>query len=274
MTLIPQALSDHMLPILQLCLSSGSPWISIDEIGYLESGSPDYQQAISQLMKNKQLIAVIRKQDLPFLQQMLHHPDAFVVDLDRPFGNSGCVIMASGLGRRFGGNKLMADFRGSPMICRVLDATDGLFSRRVVVTRHREVAQLCQSRGIEVILHNLPHRSDTVRLGLQALERDVEHCVFCSADQPLLRKETLASLIISGVSAPSLIWRCSCNGSPGNPVLFPKWTFSQLLSLPEGIGGNHVIKKYPEQVRLVPVQDMDELKDVDTQEDLLVLSER
>ena len=28
----------------------------------------------------------------------------------------GCVIMASGLGTRFGGNKLMADFDGQPLI--------------------------------------------------------------------------------------------------------------------------------------------------------------
>ena len=39
----------------------------------------------------------------------------------------GCVIMASGLGKRFGGNKLMADFDGQPLICRALTVTDGLF---------------------------------------------------------------------------------------------------------------------------------------------------
>ena len=52
----------------------------------------------------------------------------------------GCVIMASGLGKRFGGNKLMADFDGQPLICRALTVTDGLFSHRVVVTRHADVA--------------------------------------------------------------------------------------------------------------------------------------
>lgn len=41
--------------------------------------------------------------------------------------NLGCVIMASGLGKRFGGNKLMADFDGQPLICRALTVTDGLF---------------------------------------------------------------------------------------------------------------------------------------------------
>ena len=34
------------------------------------------------------------------------------------FPKLGCVIMASGLGKRFGGNKLMEDFHGKPMIQR------------------------------------------------------------------------------------------------------------------------------------------------------------
>ena len=46
----------------------------------------------------------------------------------------GCVVMASGMGRRFGGNKLTADFLGGPMIQRVLAATEGMFRRRIVVT--------------------------------------------------------------------------------------------------------------------------------------------
>ena len=78
----------------------------------------------------------------------------------------GCVIMASGMGKRFGGNKLMADFAGQPMIARILAATEGLFDRRVVVTRYEDVAAICREQRVEVILHDLPHRSDTVRLGL------------------------------------------------------------------------------------------------------------
>ena len=34
----------------------------------------------------------------------------------------GCVIMASGLSRRFGANKLLADFCGQPMLCRAFAA--------------------------------------------------------------------------------------------------------------------------------------------------------
>ena len=159
------------------------------------------------------------------------------------------------------------------MICRVLDATEGLFSHRVVVTRHEDVAKLCEARGIQVVLHDLPHRSDTVRLGLEAMG-EVDRCLFAPADQPLLRKETVAALVIASKNEPDAIWRIAHEELFGSPVVFPKWAFSQLQSLPQGKGGGVVIKKYPERLRVVNVRDMYELKDVDSPEDLSELLER
>lgn len=185
----------------------------------------------------------------------------------------GCVIMASGMGRRFGGNKLMADFHGKPMIARILRATDGLFARRVVVTRHEDVAAFCRSQSVEVLLHDQPYRSDTVRLGLKALG-GVDGCMFCPADQPLLARETIADLLCAFADDSNSIWRPACEGVPGSPVLFPAWTFGELLTLPEGNGGGFVAKKYPERVRLLPVRDAYELMDADTPEALSVLLER
>ena len=53
--------------------------------------------------------------------------------------------MASGVGARFGGNKLMAELCDVPLVGHVVRATDGLFSRRVVVTCHADVAALCET---------------------------------------------------------------------------------------------------------------------------------
>ena len=184
----------------------------------------------------------------------------------------GCVIMASGLGKRFGGNKLMADFGGQPMIARILAATEGIFDRRVVVTRHEDVALLCRKQGIEVVLHDLPNRNDTVRLGLEAVG-DVDGCLFCPGDQPLLRKETVAALVSDWKKEPDFICRTVFENQPGAPILFPKWAFSELLTLPEGKGGGILTQKYPERVRLHPVRDRYELADVDTRETLRELSE-
>ena len=72
----------------------------------------------------------------------------------------GCVIMASGLSQRFGSNKLLAPFCGEPMLCRAFAATDTpKLSARIVVTRSDEVAQLCRSRNVPVLLHDLPGRN-------------------------------------------------------------------------------------------------------------------
>ena len=183
------------------------------------------------------------------------------------FPKIGCVIMASGLGRRFGGNKLMADFRGAPMIQRALEATEGLFSQRVVVTRHEAVADLCREQGIAVVFHDLPHRSDTVRMGLEAMA-DLDGCMFLPGDQPLLRRETVTMLLEKWKEAPDMIVRPIFEDSEGSPVLFPRWAFQELLDLPEGKGGGVVIKNHPQAVCRVSVADPFELADADTPETL------
>ena len=102
--------------------------------------------------------SVLTPEGKQWLQQYEAYRDACVkasLELYRlHFPQIGCVIMASGLGKRFGGNKLMADFHGKPMIQRALDATDGLFARRVVVTRHEQVAALCRAQHVDVVLHD------------------------------------------------------------------------------------------------------------------------
>ena len=261
------------IPALMRCMESDSQWVTIDELGYLEAQCVPYHEALGRLLEKKQVAAVVRKQELPFFQELCNREDAFVVDLDDPFGNIGCVIMASGLGKRFGGNKLMADFHGKPMITRILDATEGIFAQRVVVTRSKEVAELCRDRGIQTVLHSLPHRSDTVRLGMEAMP-DIDRCMFATADQPLLHRETVASLSLASAIDPGSIWRTACEDIPGSPVIFPNWTFPELLNLPEGKGGGAVIKKYLARLHTVTVQDMYELKDVDCPEDLEELLKR
>ncbi len=190
-----------------------------------------------------------------------------------PGKTAGCVIMASGMGKRFGGNKLVASFRGQPMIAGILAATEGLFSHRVVVTRHTDVAAFCREQGVEVVLHDLPNRNDTVRLGLEAVG-DVDGCLFCPADQPLLRRETVEALVNAWQREPNFIWRTAFENQPGAPMLFPQWAFDELRTLPEGKGGVFLAKKYPERVRLQPVRDKWELMDVDTRETLKELAER
>ncbi len=251
-------------------LLSDSEWISIDEIGYLESQCEDYLCMITKVMEKKHVLAVVRKQNLSHLKELCEREDVFLIDLDAPFGNIGCIIMASGLGKRFGENKLMAEFHGKPLISYVLDATSDIFGKRIVVTRHESVANLCKERNIDFILHTMPYRNDTIRLGLERL-LDTEHCMFCTSDQPLLRQETIAALALSAANAPSKVIRPICDDIIGSPVVFPKLTYNELLQLPVGKGGGYVIKQAPDLVQYLPIENSYELMDIDTKEDFIRL---
>ena len=188
----------------------------------------------------------------------------------RPQTKHGCIIMASGTSTRFGTNKLIAELGGVPLIQHVLRATDDLFARRVVVTRHSDVAHLCDELGIEVILHSEPRRNDTVRLGMEKMA-DCDTVTFVQGDQPLVSANSLAALLRGAESHPDCIWRASFRGTPGAPVLFPSWSFDELRSLPPGKGGGVVAKAHKERVRTIEVSSKWELFDVDTPDDLRAL---
>ena len=192
----------------------------------------------------------------------------------------GCVIMASGRAVRFGSDKLLADFGGSPLIARALAVTASpALAARVVVTRSAEVARLARAT---TVLHSLPGRNDTVRLGLDALLGEcpgLRGCIFLPGDQPLLRRESLEAMV-RGFRAQKetervilrLGWRAgSAEPLLGSPVLFGSGHFDALRALPEGKGGGVVIRQHPGCVRAVYAQSAEELEDADTVERLEAL---
>ena len=123
----------------------------------------------------------------------------------------GCVIMASGMARRFGSNKLLHDFHGEPMMVRILRSTAQCnFTQRLVVTRHPEVEAICRAENVPCLLHDLPRRSDTVRLGVESLlatEPDLDGIMFAASDQPCLTAASIQNLCDGFAQEPACIYR-------------------------------------------------------------------
>lgn len=251
-------------------------WVSVDELGYVESGCEPFCGAVRSLFDRKRVLAVLRKQHTPFLDELRARDDAYILDLDEPLLPFGAVIMASGYGRRFGANKLLEKVGGKTLIERALDQTEGIFARRVVVTRYEEIAAICRERDADCVLHNFPERNDTVRIGVEYLQ----HCfgeqkqpagyLFCPADQPLLTRETLETLALSASrhGTSDGIFRLAYQGRDGAPVLFGGAYGKELVSLPEKKGGSFLIKRYPARVFRVEASGEWEIADVDTPKEL------
>lgn len=258
--------------ILHKAMQSESPFVIMDEIGYLESHCEAFLDTLRNVLEKKRMIAVIRKQELPFLEELRNRKDSFVIDLDEPLLPMGCVVMASGISSRFGSNKLLTHLKGKPMISYVCDTINEMpFLKKIVVTRSEEVEMFCKEKGFNTLLHKEPWRSDTIRLGLENLlshtGNQLRGCFFLQADQPYLSKKTLETMAISFSQSPFGIYRLSYEEQMSSPVLFADTYFKELLSLSNGESGSTITRKYPEQVHGVPALYEYELWDIDTKED-------
>lgn len=175
----------------------------------------------------------------------------------------GCVVMAAGNAERFASNKLAAQFEGKSLISRALDAVPKE-ADTVVVTQYPEIEILAKAHGFKTVRNEHPDWgiSHTISLGIQTL-KDCDAILFMVSDQPLLKASSVQAIVDRWKQEPDCIVGLSHGGRRGNPNIFPREFFPELLELREDHGGNTVIRRHEDRLRLVEVQKT-ELTDVDT----------
>lgn len=186
-----------------------------------------------------------------------------------------CIMMAAGAGRRFGANKLLEELEGKPLFRWAMDAVDpACFSSVIVVTGHAPVAAAAEGRGFRVVCNDRPSDgvSRTICLGLEAAG-DCSGALFMTADQPLLTAGTLEKLTHAFLTEPRYIHAAAHGGKRGNPCVFPREFFPELLLLQGDTGGSAVIRSHPDRLRLMEIS-AQELLDCDTPEMMAVCREK
>lgn len=180
----------------------------------------------------------------------------------------GCVVMAAGRGRRFGGNKLLAPLAGAPLLSYALGALPrGRLTRIVAVVSDGEVEALCGACGVRTVRYPGGPQSDTVRLGIRQMA-DLDGCLFVQGDQPLLTAGSIERLLDSFAAAPGAVHRLSYDGVPGSPVVFPKWLFPALAVLTGERGGMAAAREAGAAIRLTQAFSPWEMMDADTEKAL------
>lgn len=184
----------------------------------------------------------------------------------------GCVLLAAGAGRRFGGGKLLHEIEGESMIARALRLYASVpFTVRICVVRAEtgEIARLARENGFTLAINPDPERGvgTSVSIGTQTallLEPQLEGILYAVADQPYLQRDSVLRLLEAYAEDAQRIVALSYGGARGNPVVFPEPLWGSLMQLKEDIGGGAVIRRYPEMLRLVEAGSARELEDVDT----------
>ena len=185
--------------------------------------------------------------------------------------NVGCVLLAAGAGKRFGGEKLLYEVDGVSLIARALALLSGLpFSARVCVVRGgaERISALALSAGFHAAVNADADRGvgTSVSTGtLAALERrpDLDGILYAVGDQPYLTRISVARLLEAFEREPEKIVSLSFGNERGNPAIFPRAFFAELAALDEDAVGGAVIRRHPQMLRLVEADAAEELADLD-----------
>jgi molybdenum cofactor cytidylyltransferase len=187
------------------------------------------------------------------------------------------VVLAAGRSTRMGGpNKLVAEIGGKPLVRIAVEEALASRARPVlVVTGHQRERIEAALAGLPVtFVHNPDYAqglSSSLKAGLAALPADVDGAVICLGDMPQVTAATIDRLI--GAFDPArgaLIVVPTIEGKRGNPVVWSRRFFPELMALEGDVGGRHLIGTYGEALVEVPV-DRGALLDVDTPEALKAL---
>jgi molybdenum cofactor cytidylyltransferase len=241
-----------------------------DEIGYIEKSQPKFLSLIDKAFDTRQVFAVVRKSNEAHITTIKSRSDVCVVDLTADKVKIGCVVMASGLSKRFGKNKLLESLSGKLVAQYAVDnATACNFDKRILLTRIPQVKEQFEHQ-ITSILHDKPTRDEAIKLAVENMQ-DMDGIMFMQADQPLVSFDSIENLIFAFRQNQSSCFRLAYGDKQAAPTIFPKRLFGSLMTLPPHHGGNYIFAN-GETAQSIFAQRECELFDIDTPEDLLAIA--
>ncbi|CAN5861345.1 hypothetical protein BH24CHL6_BH24CHL6_05510 [soil metagenome] len=191
------------------------------------------------------------------------------------FPAAAAIVLAAGLGERFGGDKLVAELDGRPLLQHVLDTAAGAALEPVVVVMapagQRLEAAISWRNEIQVVNKD-PARglSSSLQAGLLALQEaapETGRVLVLLGDQPRLAGAQVGVLLSQAADPgrPISVPRYE-DGRPGNPVLLERAAWSLAAELRGDRGMAQLFVERPELVRYVDLPGLN--PDVDKPADL------
>ena len=181
------------------------------------------------------------------------------------------VLLAAGSGRRFGGDKLLAELGDSRKIAEIscanlLPSVDRLIA--VVRPDEHALTACLAAAGAEV--HACPNADEGMGVSLAFGVRqaaDADGWLIALADMPLVAKSDIRR-VADALRAGAAVVVPVSGQQRGHPVGFSRRFFGELSALTGDIGARAILEKHAAEIFAVPVEDSRTWHDIDTTEDL------
>ena len=192
------------------------------------------------------------------------------------------VVLAAGMSTRMGRNKLLLTFRDKPLVVHAVDTLLASKAGEIIVVLGYESEKVWdrledyagqisnggQRRRVRLV-KNPDYRdglSTSVRTGVQAVSPEAEAIMIYLADQPLLEPGDVDRIIEAFATAKAddkMIVVPFFKEERGNPVVLDASLRDSILGIIGDVGCKGVIKRYPEKVYAIEMENDHVVRDVD-----------
>ncbi len=165
--------------------------------------------------------------------------------------------------------KALLPYQGSTFLEHILTAIEEstIDETVVVVGHHREA--IARRVDLHSVVYNEDYEAGMVtslQAGIRVLPDEAAGAVIFLVDHPVIGHKTIDALLSRFESGAILL--PVYEGRRGHPVLFSRAVLDEVLELPASLGANAVVRRRPERVIEVEVDEPGILVDVDTPEQL------
>ena len=189
--------------------------------------------------------------------------------------NVAAIVLAAGQSRRMEGkNKLLEDFRGAPLVRHAVEAALGSKASPVIVVTGKDGAAVKKAlTGLDVRFIDNPDfaegLSSSLKAGIRAVPEESAAAIVCLGDMPGVTSALIDRLIVGfAPERGAVIVAPVKNKQRGNPVLWARRFFPELLALEGDMGARKLTNFYDEGLLEIEIGDDGAFADIDTPEAL------
>lgn len=187
------------------------------------------------------------------------------------------IVLAAGLSKRFGRNKLLEPIDSMPMIERVVsEALNSKANQVIVVVGNdsEKIKEVLSGYRCEIVFNEqfAKGQSFSVRKGLTKVNKNADAVMVLPGDVALVDRMIIDAVIEEYARSYAPIITAAYHGRFGHPILFDKNLLRELRNIDEETRGlKKVVSNHRSHLRLVETSER-ALLDVDEQGDLLRLT--